>query len=119
MRETLPHRNSSSIRSPMTNRRWPAKRAIVSVGIASGLGPPQRFRRWHGGGLARHRHQREPRPGKDSIHPAQQPYGFVENLQHQLADTARPEHLAVGPPGHQSSFVEALDSLYREAVGVE
>src|SRR5882724_7540628 len=72
MRETLPQINSSSIRSPITSTRWPAKRAIVSIGIAGGFGMPLGSGAAGDRSLLRYRQQREAGPRDHHIQPSQQ-----------------------------------------------
>src|SRR5947199_78250 len=82
MRDTLPQRNSSSMRSPITSTRWPANRAMreASAGIAGGLAAGQHWRALGGRGLARHHEKRESRPRHREIEPAPEPNALIEDL---------------------------------------
>src|SRR5262245_29087937 len=110
------------MKSPMARILLPAKRSSSASGGIRG----RNFR--YGpiavGGhrrpaLAADNHERKPRPGNQPVQTAPDPHSLVENLQYQLADFARAEHLAMHPPGGRTGFVEVVRPLHVEAMGLE
>src|ERR1039458_1727348 len=115
MRDTLPQIYSSSMRSPAPRLRLtynPAinrlKRAISDSVCIRSAAP-----------FAGHDDERETRPRHQPVEPPPDPYGLVENLQHQLVDIPGTEQPAVRPPGRRADFVETASGFHREAVGFE
>src|SRR5215471_11810281 len=98
MRETLPQRNSSSMRSPITRTRHPANRAMRSgSGIVGGFGVAGRARgsgRRVSGRFAGDDEQRQARERDGEIEPAPEPDALIEDLQYELADVAGMENAA-------------------------
>src|SRR5271157_6443371 len=116
MRDTLPQIYSSSMRSPMTRIRLPAnpannrlKRTIWDSACMKRCAAP----------FAGHDDEREARPRHQPVETPPDPYGFVENLQHQLVDIPGTEQPAVCPPWRRADFIETVSGLHRQAMGFE
>src|SRR6266566_5146257 len=65
-------------------------------------------------GLSSHHHQRQSRPGQDTVDPPPLPHGFVEDLESHLVDTTAAQQPAMNPPGWGSDFVQAVNLLHFE-----